>query len=146
VSARVASPEEILAFGFPAEPSAVDEARLHWWFRGGSDAENGHYARLASAWERTFLILPLGHSEDLESRELAVRLSAELAANASPAMRPLLEHSAAQARAYRDVIARFGRHPHRNEALCRASTPAERAYLASETPPHRREIALEPRP
>jgi uncharacterized protein (DUF924 family) len=34
------------------------------------------------------------------------------------------------ARRHRDVIARFGRFPHRNLALGRESTPAEVDYLA----------------
>jgi uncharacterized protein (DUF924 family) len=34
------------------------------------------------------------------------------------------------AEAHRDVIRRFGRFPHRNAALGRASTEAEKAYLA----------------
>jgi uncharacterized protein (DUF924 family) len=33
------------------------------------------------------------------------------------------------ARAHRDVIARFGRFPHRNALLGRESTDAERTYL-----------------
>ncbi|MBW4700241.1 MAG: DUF924 domain-containing protein [Aphanocapsa lilacina HA4352-LM1] len=44
--------------------------------------------------------------------------------------RELLEFSADQARSHRDVIARFGCHPHRNAVLGRESTPAEREYLA----------------
>lgn len=41
------------------------------------------------------------------------------------------EFSANQARGHRDVISRFGRHPHRNETLGRQSTPEELEYLAS---------------
>jgi len=47
-----------------------------------------------------------------------------------PELRGILKHSAAQARGHRDVIARFGRHPHRNEILGRTSTPEELAYIA----------------
>jgi uncharacterized protein (DUF924 family) len=43
----------------------------------------------------------------------------------------MLEFSANQARGHRDVIARFGRHPHRNEVLGRQSTPQELGYLAT---------------
>ena len=42
----------------------------------------------------------------------------------------------APARPARDVIARFGCHPHRNEILGRASTPEELEYLRTETPQH----------
>jgi len=34
-----------------------------------------------------------------------------------------------QSAKYLDVIQRFGRFPHRNEALGRISTPAERGFL-----------------
>jgi len=43
----------------------------------------------------------------------------------------MLEFSANQARSHRDVIARFGRHPHRNELLGRQSTLEELEYLAA---------------
>jgi uncharacterized protein (DUF924 family) len=35
---------------------------------------------------------------------------------------------------HRHIIRRFGRFPHRNAILGRESTPAERAYLAADTP------------
>ena len=49
-----------------------------------------------------------------------------------------MEFGISQARGARDVIARFGRHPHRNEILGRTSTPEELEYLRTETPPHMR--------
>jgi uncharacterized protein (DUF924 family) len=102
--------------------------------------EIGHYGALASPWEKTFFLLPLGHSEELGHLEVAVRLAEELAANASPAVRRVLEHSASQARGHRDVIARFGRHPHRNAVLGRQSTPEELDYLAHAQPVHQRPL------
>jgi uncharacterized protein (DUF924 family) len=93
--------------------------------------DRGFYAQLESPWKKTFFLLPLGHSEDLAAQERAVALAEELAAEASPAERALLVHSASQARGHRDVIARFGRHPHRNEVLGRVSTPEEAAYIAA---------------
>ncbi|MUG93956.1 DUF924 family protein [Scytonema sp. UIC 10036] len=47
---------------------------------------------------------------------------------------------AAQARGYRDVIARFGRHPHRNAVLGRRSTPSELEYLANNHLVHKRSM------
>ena len=91
---------------------------------------NGHYAAFDTPFEKTFFVLPLGHSEDLRHQEMAVELTEELARRAPQSLRRLLEHSAAQARGHRDVIARYGRHPHRNAILGRASTPEELAYLA----------------
>lgn len=93
--------------------------------------EKGHLAALSSDWERTFLVVPLGHSEDLESHALAVRLVDELVRTCRPEHRWIHEHSASQARGHRDVVARFGRHPHRNAILGRPSTPEELAYIAA---------------
>jgi uncharacterized protein (DUF924 family) len=92
--------------------------------------ENGDYGRLGSAWEKTFFVLPLGHSEEIALHERCVPLVEALIPEVPPQLRPLYEHSAQQARGHRDVIARFGRHPHRNQALGRDSTPAELEYLA----------------
>jgi uncharacterized protein (DUF924 family) len=63
--------------------------------------------------------------------ERALPLAEALVADAPADVRWWLEFSANQARGTRDVIARFGRHPHRNEALGRQSTPEEIAFLAS---------------
>jgi uncharacterized protein (DUF924 family) len=93
--------------------------------------ENRHYAALETPWEKTFFFLPLGHSEDLTNLERAVNLAAELVKEAPQELRGMLEFSANQARGHRDVIARFGRHPHRNEVLGRQSTPEELEYLAT---------------
>jgi uncharacterized protein (DUF924 family) len=100
----------------------------------------GHYAALAAPWEKTFFFLPLGHSEDMACQQRAVELAEALAAEAAPEARELLAHSASQARGHRDVIARFGRHPHRNALLGRPSTAAEREYLANEQLVHTRPV------
>lgn len=93
--------------------------------------ENGHYAALQTPWEKTFFFLPLGHSENLANQEQSVKLAEELAREASQELCGVLEFSANQARGHRDVIARFGRHPHRNEILGRQSTPEELDYLTA---------------
>ncbi len=88
--------------------------------------------------ERIFSWMPLAHSEDLALQDRVVRHQEEEAANAPPHLRAMAEFGVSQARAARDVIARFGRHPHRNEILGRTSTPEELEYLRTETPPHLR--------
>lgn len=108
---------------FAQDPKALDLVR-----RG---IEVGHYAALTSPFEKTFFLMPLGHSEELKHLESAVELAEELARNAPAELRKLLEHSASQARGHRDVVARFGRQPHRNAILGRESTPEELEYLAS---------------
>ena len=102
--------------------------------------EIGHYAALDTPWQKTFFLLPLGHSEELKHLERAVKLAGELVEQAPPELRKVLEHSASQARGHRDVIARFGRHPHRNAVLGRPSTPAELDYLASGQLVHMRPV------
>lgn len=69
--------------------------------------------------ERVFLYLPLGHSEDLSDQDEAVRLAATLEN----------DRYLAQAKSHRDVIARFGRFPHRNAVLGRQTSDEERAFL-----------------
>jgi uncharacterized protein (DUF924 family) len=91
---------------------------------------SGQYAALEAPWEKTFFVLPLGHSEQLENLDLVVKLTEELVREAPAELRTWFEFSANQARGNRDVIARFGRHPHRNELLGRQSTPEELEYLA----------------
>jgi uncharacterized protein (DUF924 family) len=94
--------------------------------------------RELSAMERIFFWMPLGHSEDLALQDRVVRHQEEEAANVPSHLREMAEFGITQARAVRDVIARFGRHPHRNEILGRTSTPEELEYLRTETPPHMR--------
>jgi uncharacterized protein (DUF924 family) len=68
---------------------------------------------------RMFFYMPFGHSEALADQELACTLFATLEDEES--MKAALEH--------RDVVARFGRFPHRNEVLGRVSTAEEIEYL-----------------
>jgi uncharacterized protein (DUF924 family) len=100
----------------------------------------GHYAALETPWEKTFFFLPLGHSEQLEHLETAVKLAEELVEHAPSELSRILGHSASQARGHRDVIARLGRHPHRNAVLGRQSTPEELDYLASGQLVHKRPL------
>ncbi|MBW4462745.1 MAG: DUF924 domain-containing protein [Nodosilinea sp. WJT8-NPBG4] len=64
-------------------------------------------------------------------RELAYRLTNELVQDSAPDYRDLLVFSTSQARAHREVVAKFGRQPHRNAVLGRRSTPEELEYLAT---------------
>jgi uncharacterized protein (DUF924 family) len=73
--------------------------------------------------ERMFCYLPLEHSEALEDQLLACSLTEPLAAFAETA------DAYEYALKHRDVIRRFGRFPHRNAILGRASTPEEAEFL-----------------
>ncbi|HXM82793.1 MAG TPA: DUF924 family protein [Burkholderiales bacterium] len=73
--------------------------------------------------ERMFAYLPFEHSESLEDQLKACELTAPLAAFAETA------DTHRYALLHRDIIQRFGRFPHRNAALGRASTPEEIEFL-----------------
>lgn len=68
---------------------------------------------------RNFLYMPLMHSEDLEDQERGVGLFELLGQ----------EEGLDYMKRHRDVIARFGRFPHRNAILGRESTPEEIEFL-----------------
>lgn len=68
---------------------------------------------------RMFFYLPFEHSEDMADQDRAVELFAALGN----------DNLLGYANAHRDVIARFGRFPHRNAALGRSNTPDEQAWL-----------------
>lgn len=116
---------------------AQDEKALGLALEG---LEAGHFSALVTPWEKTFFLLPLGHSEELLYVERAVVLAEQVARSAPAHLRRILEHSASQARGHRDVIARFGRRPHRNALLGRESTLEELDYLASGKLVHERDI------
>jgi len=73
--------------------------------------------------ERMFVYLPFEHAESLEAQGRCCELMAALAGFPETADVPRY------AVAHRDIIARFGRFPHRNAALGRASTPEEIEFL-----------------
>jgi uncharacterized protein (DUF924 family) len=102
------------AQAFSADPLALQAA--------GHAVAEGYDAGMLPV-ERLFLYLPFEHSETLEDQQRACQLTA--------ALEPFPETDDAYryAVAHRDIIARFGRFPHRNAALGRTSTPEEAAFL-----------------
>ncbi|MDG2529656.1 DUF924 family protein [Caulobacter endophyticus] len=72
---------------------------------------------------RYFFYLPFEHSESLADQELCIELCAGMQADTGD------EDAIKWAIIHRDIIARFGRFPHRNIALGRETTPAEQAFL-----------------
>jgi uncharacterized protein (DUF924 family) len=93
-------------------------------FRGHADAYSTDHLALAIAKaavakrldeqlansERKFLYMPFQHSENLDDQNRAILLFTEIED----------EHQLRYAKHHRDVIARFGRFPHRNAILGRA--------------------------
>ncbi|MCA1324865.1 DUF924 family protein [Herbaspirillum sp. alder98] len=89
------------------------------------------FDRTLPAIARLFAYLPLEHSEDIDDQHYAVELIGALAREhqANDAQRQAFAGFADYARRHRDVIAQFGRFPHRNAILGRASTIEETDFL-----------------
>jgi uncharacterized protein (DUF924 family) len=75
--------------------------------------------------ERWFAYLPFEHAEDAAMQEESVALFTALAKQ-----HPGYDGALDYAQRHREVIARFGRFPHRNPILGRVSTADELDYLA----------------
>lgn len=75
--------------------------------------------------QRWFAYMPFEHAEDARMQERSVSLFTALA-EAQPGYDGVLDY----AHRHRGVIARFGRFPHRNAILGRASSAEEIAYLS----------------
>lgn len=109
--------------------------------------ENGHFDALANPWEKTFLLIANGHCEGPDHlARMAGNLAraAALVDEAPPHLRLSYRLSEDQTRMAHEVIARFGRYPHRNAVLGRVSTPDEEAYVAAGRFPHQRPIPTDP--
>ncbi len=98
-----------------AHAFATDPLALHYAVR----AIDAGFDREVDAALRAFMYMPFEHSEDLADQRRAVALFQALGD----------EVYTGYALAHLEVIERFGRFPHRNQALGRISTPEEQAWL-----------------
>lgn len=94
---------------YATDPQAREVAAL---------AVQAGYDEQADPALRQFFYLPFMHSEDTQDHEQSVALNEMLGGES---LRYALHH--------RDIIRRFGRFPHRNALLGRATTPEEQAFL-----------------
>lgn len=76
-----------------------------------------------------FLYMPFMHAESRELQREGIALFDRLAATAEPGAKKSAEGAADYMRRHEEIVARFGRFPHRNEMLGRASTPEEVEFL-----------------
>ncbi len=83
------------------------------------EAVRGGFDRQLPVTERAFFYLPYMHSESAQIHQDALRLFDQ----------PGLESNLDFERRHHAIIARFGRYPHRNAILGRASTAEELAFL-----------------
>jgi uncharacterized protein (DUF924 family) len=89
----------------------------------GALVRRGDDQRMAGV-QRQFVYLPFEHSEALTDQIECLRLFERLSRD-EPALAGLLEW----AQKHQDIVARFGRFPHRNAALGRVSTAEEIEFL-----------------
>ncbi len=106
------------AYGWDSLALALTEAGL----AAGQDRE-------LTLVQRAFFYLPLEHSERLEHQQRSVQLFEALLADAPAEFKPVCEGFLDYAIRHRDIIARFGRFPHRNATLGRPSTAEETTFL-----------------
>ncbi|MDX1299161.1 MAG: DUF924 family protein [Pseudomonas sp.] len=105
-------------------------------FAGDSLARPLALHGLALGWDqqlpairRVFVYLVLEHAEELALQNQAVQLFSSLHQQAATAERELFAGYLDYAERHQQVIARFGRFPHRNHILARPSSREESAFL-----------------
>ena len=87
-----------------------------------------------NAVERLFFFMPLQHSELLKIQEKSVSIYNALAESVSGTMHETFLATAQFAELHHDIVAEFGRFPHRNAVLGRPNSSAEATYLSGDSP------------
>lgn len=90
--------------------------------------EQGRDTRLPLI-QRAFFYMPYQHAENRGMQEEGVALYEQLVRTASGRLRDVLDSFYQSAGRHRAIIDRFGRFPHRNGILRRATTEAEQRWL-----------------
>ncbi len=93
------------------------------------DAVAGGDDRCLGFHERAFLYMPFQHSESRLDQHTAVGLFSALRDASPSGQRQRTGAFLRQAQQHRDIVLCFGRFPHRNAVLGRASTAAELEFL-----------------
>ncbi|WP_425051287.1 DUF924 family protein [Psychromarinibacter sp. S121] len=104
---------------------------------------NGHFEALKTPWHRLFYMIAIGHCEGpdhLQRMDLIIDITDTKIVPMSPDFGNIYDEAGNQPRRVREIIRRFGRHPHRNPVLGRPCTPEEDAYIATGDFPHERRI------
>lgn len=109
---------------------AGDKRALKLCVEGSMDNEY----RSLSPIQRVFFFMPLQHAESPGVQDKSVRIYNALAEGVSETLRETFLTFAQFAELHRDIVAQFGRFPHRNRYLGRSNTPEEEAYLAADAP------------
>jgi len=108
-----------------AQSFAFDVHALRWALQG---LEQGVDQQLRPI-QRVFFYLPLEHAESMAQQDRSLALYQQLLRDVPPEQTSTFEGFVNFAMRHRDIIVRFGRYPHRNAILGRASTEEEIAFL-----------------
>lgn len=95
----------------------------------GQGVTLGHLAGL-SVPEQAFFLMPYQHSEDISVQRAGVQLMQALVTEAPEEWQPVAQGYLDYAVRHHDIVAAYGRFPHRNSLLGRSSTAAEDEFLA----------------
>jgi len=79
--------------------------------------------------QRVFIYMPLEHNEDIHVQNQCVELFKSLENQVDGVNKSMFTSFTSFAIKHQEIIERFGRFPHRNALLGRASTPAEKLFL-----------------
>ncbi len=107
-----------------AQAFAWDTMAQQWSLSGW---EQGIFTSLTAS-QQAFAMMPLMHSEALTLHERGLAIL-EALNNIQPETDTIITGFYSSAQEHHDIIAQFGRFPHRNKVLGRESTIAEVAYL-----------------
>lgn len=87
------------------------------------------YLQFLSPIESAFLLMPFQHAENLDDQNQGVAAYQDLANSCPEEWKNIMESIGDFAKRHRAVIEKFGRFPHRNQALDRPTTEPESTYL-----------------
>jgi len=85
--------------------------------------------RVLTAVERSFLYMPLMHSEDVDLQHRCVAAFTRLLSDSPADLKAYIANGLDYAKRHEEIVARFGRFPHRNKVLGRPSTKEEETFL-----------------
>ena len=78
----------------------------------------------------------------LANLDRVIAIADQILEDAPDNLKGIYQFAAGQSRKHRAVIAKFGRHSHRNEVLGRTSTPEELEYISKGVFPHESELKI----
>ena len=81
---------------------------------------------------RIWLYHPFHHAEQIGDQDRGLTLLTAVKDGAAPAWQPYIQRSITGWTRHRDIVARFGRFPHRNAVMARQTTSQEREFLAKD--------------